>query len=103
MAKEKLKSAIKWDSIPALIQIGHPKHIKKFFKNPRYHVDLAQYGTDEHRDRLIKSKNPLVRETVAEFGNYDHLKKLSHDSDLNVRSHAHDRIANEFTDYTLPY
>jgi hypothetical protein len=87
MAK-KLISVLKGKSIPYLIQIGHPKHIAKFFKNPKYHIDLAEFGTDEHRDRLIKSKNPEVRKTVAMFGNSKHRQQLLNDKDPVVRSLA---------------
>ena len=49
---------------------------------------LAQYGTNEHRNKLINDENSGVRYAVAEHGTNEHRNQLINDEDHRVRREA---------------
>lgn len=51
-------------------------------------VYLAEHGTDADRDHLIHDPDQEVRCMVAQFGNVDHVERLSCDINPRVSNHA---------------
>lgn len=66
------------------------KNPEKYFYNNRNFIleNIAQYGTDEQRSKLIGHIDPYVRKSIAMFGNEEHVKLLMNDENENVRSEA---------------